>query len=98
MEENRKMLLDTFQDHLLHSYRSYCETHQLPISTEGFIVYLIDQDLIPFVKIKRFTLLRVFDEEFPKCNHHKTNTVKRLAVRFNISERGVWNVLKRNDS
>lgn len=95
MEVNRKLLLDTFQDYLLDSYQSYCETQQLPMTTKGFLIYLIDRDLIPFVKIKRFTLLKVFDEELVNCNHHKTNTVKRLALRFNISERGVWNVLKK---
>ena len=98
MEENRKLLLDTFQNHLFQSYHSYCETHQLPLTIDGFITYLIDREFIAQTKIKNYTIFKEFETEYPKCDFHKTNTVKRLALRFNISERGVWGVLGKRNS
>ena len=96
--ENRKHIMDKFQEHLYASYISYCELHDISSSIPGFITFLIDHDLIPSTQIKRYTILKEFKTLFPKKQNHKTKTVHELAHRFNISERAVWSILKQLDS
>ena len=65
MTENRKHIFDSFQAHLNLNYKSYCERHGISESIPGLITFLIDQELIPPVVIKRYTVLKEFEELFP---------------------------------
>jgi hypothetical protein len=92
--ENRKFLMDRFQEHVQSSYQTYCNRHGMPPSVPGLITFLIDQELIPPTNIKRFTVVEEFDRLHPEQERQKTRTVNALADRFNISERAVWGILK----
>lgn len=94
MQNNRKYILDKFQDYALVRYKDYCDIHGLVQSFEGFLTFLIDQELIPFKVIKQFTIKIEFSELYPKREHKKTKTVIEIADRFNISERSVWSIIK----
>lgn len=94
MSENRKSILDKFQQHLFVNYQQFCQRHNVAPSEHALVDFLIDQDLIPPVLMKRYAVVHEFENLFPKYEHHKTNTVNVLADRFNISERSVWGMLK----
>lgn len=94
MTENRKGIMDTFQKMVCEDYHNYCLRHQLTPTTDGVITYMIDQDLIPAIKVRQFTVTKAFDEIFVAHNQHKTKTVYALSDKFNIPERTIWNILK----
>ncbi|MEL6626459.1 MAG: hypothetical protein AAFW73_09385 [Bacteroidota bacterium] len=93
MEESRKYLMDKFQDHLVESYHSYCETYGIPVSYAGFVTYLIDHELISKTSVKRYTVLKEFATCLP-VHANKTAAVAALSKCFNISTRSVWSILK----
>jgi len=95
MPNNRKLILDKFQNYVSKNYIQYCEKHEVPINIEGVLTYLIDQQVIPNKSIQKYTILNEFKELYPKNEHQKTKTVICLANRFNISERSVWNLLRK---
>lgn len=94
MAENRKRILDAFESHLFQNYTNYCQRQGEQPTTDGMITFLIDNNLIPAVAIKRFTILQEFDKLYPLKENHKTKTVYALSDKFNISERTIWNILK----
>jgi len=89
----KKSLLDKFQEHLEESYSSHCKKHGRPVNSEGLLTYLIDQGLIPLPQIRRFTILKEFNQQFP-TQKGKTQTIRKLSDFFNISERHIWGILK----
>lgn len=93
MKTVRKTLLDKFQEHLQMAYSLYCEKHELNMDRERFLTFLIDQELIPFNQIRRFAILKEFEKQKVTMNN-KTQTIKKLAEFYNLSERHVWNILK----
>ncbi len=96
MEQNkRKQILDNFQEYLCKSYETYCERHDEEIDIEGFINFLIDRELIPNTNINRYTIQKEFERLFPTQDYHKTNTVELISDKYNISQRTVWNILKK---
>lgn len=95
MEDSRKKIYDVFQERLCQNYINYCEFHNAEENLDGLITYLIDQELISNVAIKRYTIKKEFEELYPLNKHHKTQTVHTLASKFNISTRSVWSILKR---
>lgn len=94
MAENRKQVLDKFQEHVELSYENYCDRHGIQKSFSGFISFLIDHELIGPVTIKRYTVIKEFKETYPLHNYHKTKTVLMLSDKFNIPERTIWGILK----
>lgn len=94
MDDARKQIFDSFQEHLYQEYVRYCR-HQLRTpSLNGLITYLIDRDLLSKKIIKKYTIQKEFQHLYPQYKHHKTKTVLALADRFNISERSVWSSIK----
>jgi len=98
MIENRKQILDVFQEKIDEAYTEYCQRHDKYPSTKGLITFLIDKNIIPSVVIKRYAVSREFDEMLPQNDGHKTKTVNRLADRFNIPERTIWSIIKKKDN
>ncbi len=94
MEGSRKHLLDRFQEHLGERYQIWCERHGVRKSDDRLVTFLIDQDLIPSVQIKRYAVKSEFEKLSKEPCFNKTHIVNILAHRFNISERTVWNILK----
>ncbi len=98
MTENRKGIMDAFQKLVCEDYHNYCLRHQLTPTTDGVITYMIDQELIPAMKVRQFTVTKEFEEIFKEHNQHKTKTVYAISDKFNISERTIWNILKNKKS
>jgi len=96
MTDNRKQLLDTFQQCLYDNYKDYCQRHELIQTSEGLIVFLIDQDLIPPKNIKGYAVINEFEKIKEQKEGKKTRLVELLSDRFNLSERSVWGILKDN--
>lgn len=94
MTENRKRILDAFENRLFQSYEQYCQRQGENPSADGIVTFLIDHNLIPAVAIKRFTILQEFKELYPLKEKHKSKTIYALSDKFNISERTIWNILK----
>lgn len=95
MAENRKKILDAFEGHLSLIYKDYCRRQGEKPTPDGMITFLIDKDLIPAVAIKRFTILHEFEHLYPLKENHKTKTVHSLSDKFNIPERTIWSILKK---
>lgn len=95
MTENRKLILDKFQEHLDMEYHLYCQRHHIEPSTQALITFLIDHNLIPPVSVKRYTVIQEFEELIKKMEHQKTKTVNVLSDKFNIPERTIWGILKK---
>jgi len=94
-QQRRKQILDNFQEYLCNSYETYCQKHDEDIDIEGFVNFLIDRELIPNTNINRFTIQKEFERLFPTQGYHKTNTVELISDKYNISQRTVWNILKK---
>lgn len=96
MLQNRKYILDKFEEHLFQKYEAYCKAHGKQPTSQRLLTFLIDHDLIPPIAIKRFAV----KEEFEKLAEHeyfnKTQSVLVLSDLFNIPERTIWGILKYN--
>ncbi len=99
MEENRKHLLDQFTAYLYESYQAYCRRHKVIKTESRLVTFIIDQDLIPSTNIQKYSILREFEKLNKEPNaFNKTQAVNIIAHRYNISERTVWNILKKKKS
>ena len=93
--EPRKFILDKFQEHLEKSFAAYCIRHNLEQTHYHFVTYIIDQNLITLPYLQRFTVLREYEHLKGQEESPKTLLVNTLAHRFSISERTVWEILKK---
>ncbi|MEL6637949.1 MAG: hypothetical protein AAFR05_14445 [Bacteroidota bacterium] len=94
--ENGKLLLDTFQRHLLQNFQTYCDRQGQAPTAEDLVVYLIDRQLLSTPIVRRYAVQFEFEGLYPDHGFHKSNTVATLADRFQISDRHVWSLLKYN--
>ncbi len=96
MEINqRKQVLDSFQQYLLQQFELYCQKHSLVKDEQGIINFIIDKDLIPTVNLYQFTVIEEYEKISNTSSLKKTRIVELIADKYNISERTVWNILKK---
>ena len=95
--ELRKHLLDKFQAHLSVEFESYCTLHGQEQTSHGLITFLIDRDLLQKVAIQQYAVLKEIEQLTEQGAGNKTQVVGIVSHRFNISERTVWNILKRQE-
>ena len=95
MPRNRKLILDKFQKYVENNFTDYCQKHKIPEDVNCLLTYLIDHNIISSKEIQKYTIKNEFENLYPKNEHQKTKTVIDLAGRFNLSERSVWNVLRK---
>lgn len=93
-EEIGKRLLLNFEEHLKKNFKEYCERHSLENSTENFIIFLVDKNLVNAATIKRYTILNDYNNRFTNQEFSKSKTVETLADLYNLSTRHVWSILK----
>lgn len=96
--EFRKHLLDKFQVHLLADFNGYCQRHGLEPTNAALVTFMIDRELVPKPELQRFTVQQEVADILGKSEENdlnKTQAVGIVAHRFNISERTVWNMLKK---
>lgn len=97
MPENQKLILDKFQEHIDADYHQYCNRHNIKQSTQSLLTFLIDENLIPSVNIKRYTVAHEFEQLFQEKETPKSRTVVALSDKFNIPERTIWSILKKKE-
>lgn len=83
-----------FKKYLLQAFNENKETTLLDENIEHFLDYLLEHQLIDDITVRRYTIIKEFEKEYPKHNGHKTQTVYTIANKFNVSDRTVWTVLK----
>ena len=96
MSQDKKIMLDAFQKHLLLDYQEYCKKHDVEETIAAFITYAIDENLFSSRVVRRYTVLKEFENLYPVSGKRKTAIVNGLADRFHISERSIWTMLKSN--
>ena len=94
MEGNPKRLLDKFQGQLKYSWDEYRERHGLEDSRDALITYLIDFQLIKQSTIRKFTIQKEFKNLYSLRDMNKTEIVKKLSDKYNLSSRSIWNLIK----
>lgn len=93
--KTRKKLTDTFCTVLLKNFSAYCEQQQQQQQLTELITYLLDQELIDTSKVRKYTVLEAFTEIEKGAALKKTEAVRYIAQRFNISIRTVWSILRK---
>lgn len=83
-----------FKNYLLQTFRATERDDYCQEKVESFVDFLLDHNLIDTQNIKRFTILKEFDIQYPLHRFHKTKTVYTIANKYGLSERTVWTVLK----
>lgn len=90
----RKQLVEEFCNAIKIDFNTYCEQFERENSRDHFITYLIDHELIPSKRIKDYTIIRIFDST-QLGDKSKTQVVRELAQRFNLSTRSLWSILRK---
>ena len=83
-----------FKQYLLQTFKAKNHEYYCPIKTDTFVDFLLDHQLIDTKNIKRFTILKEFEVQYPLHGFHKTQTVLAIANKYGLSERSIWTVLK----
>jgi len=96
MQKFRKQIMDIFSKRLAETYTEHCGRHHLIENNNTFLDYLIDNEFLNERKIRHFVILSEFNSLYEKNGFHKTNTVRQVADRFNLTDRTIWSVIKAN--
>lgn len=83
-----------FKKHLLNTFQAGGDTNACKEEIQHFLDFLLNHNLIEASNIRRFTILKEFDIQYPLHQFHKTNTVYTIANKYGLAERTVWTVLK----
>ena len=83
-----------FKKHLLRAFSQETKEGVVDDNVKRFLNYLLEHQFIDAINIRRYTIIKEFELEYPKHDGHKTQTVYTIANRFNLSDRTVWTVLK----
>ncbi len=71
--------------------------HGQELTSHGLITFLIDRDLLQKDAIQQYAVLKEIEQLTEQGIGNKTQVVGIVSNRFNISERTVWNILKRQE-
>ena len=92
----RKQILDNFCNGLVQQFKQYSEGFKEEINVDNFATYLIDRQLISESIIKRFVIQQEFELLSKNKEKSKTQHVRFLAGKYNLSERSIWGMIKKN--
>lgn len=95
MTNNRKYLLEKFEEHLIVKYKKYCKNRNCTPSEKVFLTYLIDHDLIPPIVVKRFAVKEEYGQIADDRHFSKRQTMQAISDLFNIPESTVRGILKK---
>lgn len=95
MLDSKKHIFDDFQKYLVTDFQNYCQRHEYKISHDRFVTFLIDKGLIPESAVCRYTVQREFERITAAQKAQKTKTVLKIHDKYHISEKTIWNVLRR---
>lgn len=91
---NHNNVKSNFKSFLLAAFKAATPEFYEHSKAGVFIDYLLDHHLIEETNIRRYTILKEFEIEYPKHQFHKTQTVLTIANKYELSEWTVWTVLK----
>ncbi len=93
MEIYQQQLIRKFSETLQASWETYKATHELAEDPNLFIAYLIDNQIIKDEIIRKYTILKEFNE---KAAAYKTKSelIQLLSQRYNLSTRVIWKYIK----
>lgn len=86
---------EPFIFHLLQGYR--LGLGNFPASAEliDFVKYLIEENLISDKRIREYMLLQEFKALYRRGEYrNKSETVRSLARKYDVSESSIWHLLK----
>ena len=98
MQQFQQLFLEKFSNKIHQNFNDFCSKENLEINTKTFLLYLVDKGLLHKTDIRNFLILEEFEELYPTNNFHKTQTIKLLADRFDISDRTIWTMLNRKNA
>ena len=94
MQIYKKQLIDSFSKQIKRDFIAFCQRQELPKTTDTFLDFLIDKELIGKVAIRKYTVNNDFKKLSESSDKTKTQIVKRLGEKYHLSERTVWNTIK----
>ncbi len=94
MQIYRKQLVDIFTKVVLKNYSEHCLRHGIPENNHTFLNFLFTKNLLREVAVRHFTISTEFKKTYDKSKSTKTQTVRLLADKYNMTERAVWNIIK----
>ena len=94
MEEIRKQLFDEFCTHIQLSFQEYCKETGVSDNSESIVTYLIDHQIIKPVTIRHYSISKEYEILLHANDNKKSQTVRLLAGKYNLSERSIWAVVK----
>jgi len=91
-----KNLLNQFEIYLDANFKDYCKKHNKDVQeTNQLIRYLIEHKVIKDTTIRRYAILKEYDQLIlDNVRLKKVELVRRLSKHFNLSERTIYTVLK----
>ncbi|MEO1261055.1 MAG: hypothetical protein AAFZ15_19800 [Bacteroidota bacterium] len=95
MEANQMFLFRQFEKKIQQSWDQYCKAHSVENRTEEFIAWLIDQQLISDTSIRRYTIISDYNNLYPDGKTKKTEVVRSLSLKYNLSERSIWTIIRK---
>ena len=91
----KKQIFDIFSERLKQNFTGYCEKFEQQEDLHNFITYLIDHELVPLHTVQRYTLIEEYNRLYERNDKQKTKTVHDLAMKYNVSARTIWNLLRK---
>jgi len=91
----KKQILDIFSTRLKRNFECYCAKFEQDDNLQNFITYIIDQELVPLNAVQRYTLIEEYNRIFARNGGQKTKAVNDLAQKYNVSQRSIWNLLRK---
>ncbi len=98
MQQFQQLFLEKFSNKIHQTFSAFCIKENLEFNTKTLLLYLIDKGLLNKIDIRNFLILEEFEELYSSNNFHKTQTIKLLADRFDISDRAIWTMLNRKNA
>ena len=97
-EQHKKQVTDVFCKSIQKDFQTYCNRHSLDQNFNTFVTYAIDFNFIPDTTIQHYAILKTFEDLGEEKQLKKTEKVDKLANRFNLTTRSIWNVLRKKSS
>ena len=91
----QKYLVDQFVRNTLTAFQQYCFRHTLSPTNENFLTYLYDRELLNENNMRRYIIMEEYDQMHILPTFKKTQAVRKLADKYQLSDRAIWNIIAR---
>ena len=95
MQIYRKNLIDSFSRQIKEDYYNFCDRQELKKGDDTLLDFLLSKNLVGEVAVRRYIINKDFNKLIEiKRDKTKTEIVRLLSERYQLSERSVWNIIK----